>query len=61
MLLLILFLALLSPWFMALAALLWTSREQERREALQRHPSAQRFQCPVCGSHVIAGKNNSLE
>jgi len=52
-LLLILFLALLSPWFMVLSALLYASQLEERRLSRMRHPSAARVPCPVCGSHVI--------
>lgn len=58
---LILFLALLSPWLMCLLAITYVSREQLAREARLRHPSAQRFQCEVCGAHNIAGRKNSLE
>jgi len=56
---LILFLALLSPWFMVLSALLYAERRSALRASVLRHPSAQRFRCPVCGAHVIPPKKDA--
>ena len=55
-LLLILFLALLSPWFMVLSALLYADRVRALRASVRNHPSAQRFVCPVCGAEPILPK-----
>lgn len=50
MLLLVLFLALLSPWFMVLSALLYAQQLEARAFSRKRHPSAARVPCGVCGA-----------
>jgi hypothetical protein len=59
LILLVLFLALLSPWLMVLSALLYAMHLEDVELSKRNHPSAARSICPVCGAHVIPQRNNS--
>jgi hypothetical protein len=52
-LILILLMALLSPWFLVVAALGWSVRMEKVQASMKRHPSGARASCPVCGAHTL--------